>query len=850
LADVAALLSALTLEEKAALTAGEDFFSTPAIDRLGIPKVRLTDGPNGARGSDALPGTGGAPSTCVPCGSAIGATWDPELAQQIGALLGRETLDRGCRFLLAPTVNLHRSPRAGRNFECYSEDPLLSGRLAAGMVRGIQAQQVVATIKHFVGNEAEFERSTISSVIDERALRELYLLPFEIAVREAGVLGLMTAYNRLNRRWLTEQGAYLTDLLRGEWGFEGLVMTDWFGAADTDASVAAGLDLEMPGPGRAFGPALVAAIEQGRVETSALDAPVRRILTVLDRIGALDEPCPPIAPVPPTADDVAMLRRAAADACVLLTNDGTLPLPAPSTGRVALIGPHVDRPQIMGGGSAAVVPHHLETFAAAVSTALGGEAQVRCARGCEIDVAGTVLGTTVFRAPDGFDVEVYDGLELAGPVVLRQHLDELRLFLFAGLNPEWPEGECSMRVRGTVVPEETGDFELALAQLGRTRVFVDGELVLDGVADPPPPGGTDFFGMGSQELLRPVSVVAGTPVELLVDFVRDSALGGFRVGFHTVATDDLFIRAVDVARDADVAVMFVGTSPEWESEGHDRTTLALPGRQDELVRAVAAVNERTVVVVNAGAPIEMDWADDVAAVLQCWFGGQEMAGAVADVLVGRAEPGGRLPVTLPIRLAHNPAHDNFPGEYGEVRYGEGLFMGYRGYEHRGIEPRFPFGHGLSFTSFEIGDPELSASTFRRGDALTVTVPVRNSGARPGSHVVQLYVAPEAPRVARPVKELKGFAKVRLDPGESTTMRFDLDVRAFAYWRPAQDRAAVDGRVPDFIPMVDRTMDDDASGWQVDPGWYRILIASSAADIAAERVVEISAEADPAVEPSG
>ena len=262
MADVKALVDALTLEEKATLTAGEDLFSTAAVERLGIPKVQVTDGPSGARGS-GLPGAGGPPSTCIPCGSAIGASWNPELARSLGALVGREALDRGCRGLLAPTVNLHRSPLAGRNFECYSEDPLLSGRLAAGYVRGVQSEGVFATVKHFVGNEAEFERGSISSVIDERALRELYLLPFEIAIREGGALAIMTAYNRLNGRWLTQQPAFLLDLLRGEWGFEGLVMTDWFAVAETTLSLGAGLDLEMPGPGRALGPAVLAPLLMG-----------------------------------------------------------------------------------------------------------------------------------------------------------------------------------------------------------------------------------------------------------------------------------------------------------------------------------------------------------------------------------------------------------------------------------------------------------------------------------------------------------------------------------------------------------------------------------------------------------
>ena len=332
-------------------------WSTVAVERLGIPKVHVTDGPNGARG-DAFPGVEGTPSTCIPCGSAIGATWNPHTAQELGALVGREALDRGCRGLLAPTVNLHRSPLGGRNFECYSEDPLLSGALAAGYVRGVQSNGVFATVKHFVGNDAEFERSSISSVIDERALRELYLVPFEVAVREGGALGIMTAYNRLNGRWLTQQREFLLDILRDEWGFEGLVMTDWFAVAETAVSLGAGLDLEMPGPARAFGPALATAIEKGDVDESDLDDSLRRLLGGFERIGALDAPEPAVDPRVPTAADVTLLRRAAAESIVLLRNDGTLPLSAPAATRVAVVGPHAVSPAIMGGGSAQLTPHH------------------------------------------------------------------------------------------------------------------------------------------------------------------------------------------------------------------------------------------------------------------------------------------------------------------------------------------------------------------------------------------------------------------------------------------------------------------------------------------------------------
>ena len=341
--------------------------STVAVERLGIPKVHVTDGPNGARGN-SFPGVGGPPSTCIPCGSAIGATWNPLTAEALGALVGREALDRGCRGLLAPTVNLHRSPLAGRNFECYSEDPLLSGALAAGYVRGVQSNGVFATVKHFVGNDAEFERSSINSVIDERALRELYLVPFEVAVREGGALAIMTAYNRLNGRWLTQQREYLFDLLREEWGFEGLVMTDWFAVTETTTSLGSGLDLEMPGPARGLGSAVVTAINEGGVDEADLDAAVSRLLGGFERIGALDAPEPVVDPKAPSPVDVALLRQAAAESIVLLRNDGILPLTSLSPTRVTVIGPHAVAPTIMGGGSAQVTPHSaaglLESLAA------------------------------------------------------------------------------------------------------------------------------------------------------------------------------------------------------------------------------------------------------------------------------------------------------------------------------------------------------------------------------------------------------------------------------------------------------------------------------------------------------
>ncbi len=843
LANVKSLIHSLTLSEKAALTAGEDLFSTVAVGRLGIPQVRVTDGPNGARGN-SLPGAGGPPSTCIPCGSAIGASWNPALARELGALVGREARDRGCRGLLAPTVNLHRSPLAGRNFECYSEDPLLSGCLAAGYVQGVQSEGVFATVKHFAGNEAEFERSSISSVIDERSLRELYLLPFELAVREGGALAIMTAYNRLNGRWLTQQPAFLLDILRDEWGFEGLVMTDWFGVTETTTSLGAGLDLEMPGPARGLGSAVVAAIEDGDVDESDLDAAVSRLLGGLDRIGALDAPAPTPDPKPPTAVDLDLIRRAAAESVVLLSNDGVLPLAPASSARIALLGSHAATPTIMGGGSAQVTPHHVASLLDTLSAACGPAAVVAYERGCEVTLSPAVVGGSVLRAPDGFRADTFGGLELRGPVTESRRLEHLRMMkLGLGFRPT--TGEWSMRVTGTVIPEETGVFQLALAQAGLARLLVNDEVVLDGFTNHPAPGGRDFFGQASQDLVTDILFEEGVPAEFVVEYAyRDTTAAGFRVGFRTPDTDALLERAVAAAGAADVAIACVGTTGETETEGRDRTAFTLPGRQEELIRRVAAVNDRTVVVVNAASPVAMDWAADVGAVLQCWFGGQEMAAGLADVLVGTAEPGGRLPTTIPLRLEHAPSHANFPGENGELRYGEGLFMGYRGHEHSAIAPRFPFGHGLSYATFRMGEPALSADVYRSGETLAVSVPVTNSGARAGSEVVQCYVAPTSARLARPPKELKAFAKVWLEAGETTVVELVLDRRAFAYWDPGQDDwDDVQALLPEMFNLLSPPVPRRERGWQIEAGRYDILIGRSSEDIATSCSIQVPDDAN-------
>jgi beta-glucosidase len=797
--DIAALVASMTVEEKAAFTAGADFWTLVANERVGIPPIRVTDGPNGARGS-ALFGLGGETAVCAPCGSALGATWDPELVERVGVMLGEEALTKACRVLLAPTVNLHRSPLGGRNFECYSEDPLLSGKTAAAFVRGVQSQGVVTTVKHFAGNDAEFERHSINSVIDDRTLRELTLVPFELAVREGGALGIMTAYNRLNGPHCSEHHQLITEILRGEWGYEGFVLTDWLSAGSTVRSSAAGLDLEMPGPGAFYGKLLGDAVAAGDVPEAELDEHVTHLLQVFDRVGALDDDPAWASTSIDRPDHRALAREAATAATVLLKNEDVLPFDRTRIKTLAVLGPNAERPQMMGGGSANLAPHHETSLLDALRDTLGDTVDVQFARGVDIDRT-----TAPLHAP--FDIEYFNGPEPTGEPVARGRYRNGKVLVVDPLPAGVESGGFSFLATTTYVPDETGAHTFALVQMGgRGRILLDGQVLLDGVANPPGPG-TEFFGFASAEALAEVELTAGAPVELAVEFaVAPEAffLRGIKLGHRRPAPPDLLDCAVELAANADAVIVMVGTNDDWETEGEDRSTMDLPGRQDELAARAVAANPNTVVVVNTGAPVTMDWADGAPAVVQAWFGGQEMGGALADVLFGDAEPGGRLPTTFPVRLEHNPSYGNFPGEFGELRYGEGVLLGYRWYEARHLPTRFPFGHGLSYSSFTLGEPTVAPD----GDTVTITVPVTNAGARRGCEVVQCYVAaPHSSAVTRPPKELKAFAKVWLDPGESATAELTLDARAFAYWDPS------------------------ASDWHVAPGTYELHVGRSSADIA-------------------
>ncbi len=803
------LVDRMTLEEQVSLLSGEDFWSLPAIDRLGIGKLRVTDGPNGARGGGSL--IGGVKSAAFPVGIALGASWNVRLLNEIGTALAEEVKSKGAHVSLAPTVNLHRSVSNGRNFECYSEDPILTASLAVGYIEGLQGQGVSATIKHFAGNESEIERTTISSEIDERTLRELYLVPFEWAVKRGGTWGIMSSYNKLNGTFTSENPWLLDQVLRQEWHYDGVVMSDWFGSHSTAPTVNAGLDLEMPGPPRDRGEKLVAAVEAGEVSREILRARVLDVLRLMERTGALDDHSEWVERADDRAEHRALIRRAGAEGAVLLKNAGEL-LPLSGAGKLAVIGPNARVAQIMGGGSAQLNPHYRVSPWDGLVAALG-EARLSYAAGATNHRFEPLLR-------GGFTAEYFANEALSDAPVFTETLEEAQAFWIGRVGGGKVDPlHFSARLTGRFTPGASGEHRVGIYSAGFSRVLVDGRLVADAWTNWTK--GRTFFEEGCDEVVGTIQLEAGRSYEVVIEFVTKPfatlGLAAFAAGIGLPLGDAAIAEAVAAARDAEVALLFVGRNGEWDTEGSDLDSIVLPGRQDELVAAVAAANPRTVVVLQTGGPVEMPWLGEVAAVLEAWYPGQEAGNAIADILTGAAEPGGRLPQSFPVKWADNPTNSQdreiYPGLDGKVRYEEGVFIGYRHYDRHGIAPLFPFGYGLGYTSFAQSELEVEASGFEAGGKVSVSVTVENTGRRAGSEVVQVYVSAPDATVERPAKELKAFEKVYLGPGERQRVTLELDERAFAYYRT------------------------EAQHWLVEPGRYVIRVARHAADagLAAEVV---------------
>ncbi|MEU8617293.1 glycoside hydrolase family 3 C-terminal domain-containing protein [Streptomyces sp. NPDC048623] len=809
-------LAKLDLTAKVALLAGADMWSLPPNDTIGLGRLVMSDGPAGVRGEHWTPDD---PSIAIPSPTAQAATWDPELARRTGRLLAQEARRKGAHVVLAPTVNLHRTPRGGRHFECYSEDPLLSGEIGAALVSGIQDGGVATTPKHFVANDSETDRFTVDVRVDERTLRELYLAPYEMIVRKARPWGMMASYNQVNGASMTENDAINNGVVRGEWGFDGVLVSDWTGARDTVRTALGGLDIAMPGPGTVYGEHLVAAVREGRVPLHVVDDMARRVLRLAARVGLLGgaPAAVPAAKLPAAVDGEGLAREIAVRSFVLLRNEGgVLPLPA-APERIAVVGTAAVEPRTGGGGSAEVFPTRTTCLLDELQAALPTATELVYAPGVDPRVHVPPAAIPLTAELLGKDGELLATTALRDGTVrwMGELPDEVA---FADL--------AAVRLAGTLVPQGSGAHRLSVRGVGRFHLEAGDRVLFDGVVEP---DGDDPAGafLNPPERVFEIELTAGRSVGLRLRHTPPARSGvagfgmlSFTLGHAAPARteEELIAEAVEAAAAADVAVVVVATTEEVESEGADRTNLSLPGRQDELVTRVAAANARTVVVVNAGSPVLMPWRDEVAGVLLTWFPGQEGGAALADVLLGHAEPGGRLPTTWPAEEADSPVQQVEPEE-GELTYGEGLFIGYRAWERSATAPAYWFGHGLGYTDWAYESLEVRrVENMDAGDpyeaAAEVTVRIRNTGKRAGREIVQLYLAHDGTDPSRPARHLAAFAAVEADAGESAVARMRIPLRELQTW------------------------DTAAGGWRMSPGTYAVEAGRSIVDRRLSAALEV------------
>ncbi|MGE5528151.1 MAG: glycoside hydrolase family 3 C-terminal domain-containing protein [Patescibacteria group bacterium] len=800
------LLQRMTLKEKVSLLSGVDTWHTAPIERLGIPSLTMTDGPHGVRATKPEAGRKASPATSFPTGVSMAASWDPGLIERVGAALAEETQALGCDILLGPCVNIARTPLAGRNFESYAEDPYLAGRIAVAYIKGLQGAGVGASIKHFACNNQENERFRGNSVVDERTLREIYLPAFEAAVKEAAPRTVMCSYNRINGVYASQNRHVLTEILKEEWGFEGAVISDWGANHTTIESVAGGLDLEMPGPPHYYGRLLADAVSNWQLDEAAVDEAARRVLRLIVLSGRMDGRVAKGSLNTPAHQ--ALARELAAESITLLKNErAALPLRPERLKSIAVIGPNAAEARIGGGGSAHLEPPYRISPLQALEARLAGRIAIGYEPGCDNYVEPPILKTDYLELPNGGGHgllgEYFARPDLAGEPALVRHDPRLDFWWWHDSPGEGLDGgEFSARWTGTLTPTETGRHAFMFMNTGTARLYLDGALILESTRG-------ERQDWHEVRTLGEAELAAGRRYDVRVEYVKnraeDLALLRLFFAYHPRPEEDgRPERAVRLAAASDAALIFAGMPEGYETEGRDRPDLELPGGQNGLIAAVAAANPNTIVVLNTGAPVTMPWLDKVAAVVEAYYPGLEAGNAVADVLLGAVNPSGRLPVTFPRRLCETPAFLNTTGDR-EVRYGEGIFVGYRWYDAREIEPLFPFGHGLSYTTFAYGGLEAPARA-KIGDPVRLSVAVRNTGAAAGKEVVQVYIRDVESSLPRPPKELKAFAKVSLAPGEEKKVEFTLERRAFAFYDPV------------------------AKDWVVEPGEFEILVGSSSRDI--------------------
>ena len=813
----AALVQQMTLEEKIDYIGGTGF-AIRAMPRLKLPAFEMSDGPVGVRSNS------GFPSTVYAAGIGLAATWNPALAERVGAGIGKDARARGIHFMLGPGVNIYRQPVNGRNFEYFGEDPFLSSTMAAGYVTGMQSQGVSATIKHFLGNNSEFLRHDSDSVIDERTLREIYLPAFEMAVKRAHVGAIMDSYNFTNGQHMTQNGYFNTDVARKDWGFNGVMMSDWVATYDGVAAANGGLDLEMPRGAFMNQENLLPAVKDGRVRTATIDEKITRILETAARFGWLDRTQTDLSLSKYSQPDQQVALDAARESLVLLKNDANLlPLDKASTKAVLVVGPDAYPAQMVGGGSAHAAAFAPVTVLEGIGNFLGSSSPIYYERGLPTmtDLARTTDFMTAAQGGErGVTVEVFPNTKLEGTPKSTSRLNHINVTgtsweSFAGdfeaALAQFASGrkiELSRRWSGYYMASESGPYEVVLQGGGEgngNRLYVDDKLLIDN--------------WQIARALQPhvtVQLSAG-PHKVVVEDFQHSAVGGrLRVG---IANQRKLVSdaAKAIAAKVDLVVIAAGFDPDSESEGADRT-FDLPFGQEELIRELSAANRKTVVAVTSGGNVDPgSWLDHVPAYVEMWYPGEQGGTALAEILFGAVNPSGHLPATFERRREDNPTFATYypEGDTNRVVYKEGVFVGYRGYEHNGVKPLFPFGYGLSYTTFKYANVTVAPATGAADALYTVSFDVTNTGDRAGAEVAQVYVADDHSKIARPAKELKGFTKVMLQPGETKHVSVNLDARSFAYFDPA------------------------AKQWRISPGTFGILVGRSSEEIVLKGSVAVS-----------
>ena len=803
-AKVDSLVHAMSLQQKIDYIGGTGF-AVRGVPSLGLPALEMSDGPYGTRSN------AGFPSTTYAAGIGLAASWDRDLASRVGEGIGRDARARGVMFMLGPGVNIYRSPRNGRNFEYFGEDPFLTSGIAVAYITGMQTTGVSSTIKHFLGNNSEYLRHDSDSIIDERAAREIYLPSFEAAVKRAHVGAIMDSYNLINGQHATQNGYFNTDVVRKEWGFQGTLMSDWDATYDAVAAANGGLDLEMPTGKFMNAKTLLPAVQSGAVKEQVIDEKVRRILSTAMSFGWLDPNHHQLDPNISYLD--ARNRQAALDSArestVLLKNEGNLlPLDPAKLKTVLIVGPNAYPGVAVGGGSAGVVPFHLVSDVEGLGTVLGPGVNVLYDRGLPL-LSELARNTTFTQTPggaSGLTVETFANADVSGEPTSKKVIKQINLngVSWSSFGDDvdammdlfnQPGKKISRRFSGFYTAPTDADFIVALEGGGEgtgNRVFVDDKLIID-----------DWTLVRAFQPVLKLHLAAG-PHKVVVEDSQTGPLGGHLRFAIVDPAKVVHQHAIDLAAKADVVIVSAGFSPESESEGGDRT-FSLPYGQDELIRAMASANPHTIVTVTSGGNVDSTaWLDRVPVLLERWYGGQEGGTAFAEILTGKVNPSGHLPVTFERRAEDNPTFNNYypEGDTKRVLYKEGIFVGYRGYQRNHIKPLYPFGYGLSYTTFSFSRLSVVPDFATNDPHVTVTFDVQNTGSRAGAEVAQVYVGEDHASVDRPARELKGFERVQLAAGETKHVSVTLDPRAFSFYDVA------------------------SKSWKIDPGAFTISVGDN------------------------